>query len=494
MTRLLVLLVLITLPARAASAPGAGVVARLTHADAGRGLARPELVRRMAHRSRARRRRLLSTTDARPDPAVRARVLSGLGAGGGGSIVTNEYLVHLSVGTPPRPVALTLDTGSDLVWTQCAPCRDCFDQALRSWTPPRPPPTPRSPATRRGAARSRSPPAAAAAATGAASTPTTTATSRSPSASSRPTASPSVLPTTAVIMPPRVVVAVPSAAATSTEACFQANETGIAGFGRGQLSLPSQLNVTSFSYCFTSMFESTSSFVTLGGAPAAALHSHAHVVGEFRSTPLLRNPSQPSLYFLSLKAISVGSTRVPVPEHRLRSAAPTTIIDSGASITTLPEDVYEAVKAAFVAQVGMPPLAGAGGAGAVEGSALDLCFALPVTAALLRRWGRRPAVAVPALTLHLEGADWELPRASYVSEPFGLIAVDNPCTELAASSGCLRKLQKWCLSSVFDEYHRFAAAKARITDQRFMELFDISSLKHLTPFTLLTKACDRSIA
>ncbi|CAN6178853.1 unnamed protein product [Urochloa humidicola] len=47
--------------------------------------------------------------------------------------------------------------------------------------------------------------------------------------------------------------------------------------------------------------------------------------------------------------------------------------------------------------------------------------------------------------------------------------------------GCLRKLQKWCLSSVFDEYHRFAAAKARITDQRFMELFDVSSLNHLTP-------------
>ncbi|GKV24839.1 hypothetical protein SLEP1_g34394 [Rubroshorea leprosula] len=45
--------------------------------------------------------------------------------------------------------------------------------------------------------------------------------------------------------------------------------------------------------------------------------------------------------------------------------------------------------------------------------------------------------------------------------------------------GCLRKLQKWCLSSVFDEYQRFAAAKARVSDQRFMELFDVSSLKHL---------------
>ncbi|GMP53854.1 hypothetical protein CsSME_00019200 [Camellia sinensis var. sinensis] len=45
--------------------------------------------------------------------------------------------------------------------------------------------------------------------------------------------------------------------------------------------------------------------------------------------------------------------------------------------------------------------------------------------------------------------------------------------------GCFRKLQRWCLSSVFDEYQRFAAAKSRVSDQRFMELFDASSFKHL---------------
>ncbi|KAL4581366.1 hypothetical protein LXL04_017580 [Taraxacum kok-saghyz] len=43
--------------------------------------------------------------------------------------------------------------------------------------------------------------------------------------------------------------------------------------------------------------------------------------------------------------------------------------------------------------------------------------------------------------------------------------------------GCLRKMQRWSLLSIFDEYHRFAAAKARVSDQRFMELFDASSLK-----------------
>ncbi|XP_030471183.1 probable tyrosine-protein phosphatase DSP4 [Syzygium oleosum] len=44
--------------------------------------------------------------------------------------------------------------------------------------------------------------------------------------------------------------------------------------------------------------------------------------------------------------------------------------------------------------------------------------------------------------------------------------------------GCFRKLQRWCLSSIFDEYQRFAGTKARVSDQRFIELFDISSLKH----------------
>nr|XP_027086882.1 probable tyrosine-protein phosphatase DSP4 isoform X1 [Coffea arabica] len=43
--------------------------------------------------------------------------------------------------------------------------------------------------------------------------------------------------------------------------------------------------------------------------------------------------------------------------------------------------------------------------------------------------------------------------------------------------GCLRKLQRWCLTSIFDEYQRFAADKARVSDQRFIELFEISSLK-----------------
>ncbi|KAK8501968.1 hypothetical protein V6N13_023258 [Hibiscus sabdariffa] len=45
--------------------------------------------------------------------------------------------------------------------------------------------------------------------------------------------------------------------------------------------------------------------------------------------------------------------------------------------------------------------------------------------------------------------------------------------------GCLRKLQRWCLSSIFVEYQRFAAAKARVTDQRFIERFDVSNMNDI---------------
>eukprot|EP01117_Protostelium_nocturnum_P010444 TRINITY_DN3759_c0_g1_i1.p1 TRINITY_DN3759_c0_g1~~TRINITY_DN3759_c0_g1_i1.p1 ORF type:complete len:199 (-),score=63.50 TRINITY_DN3759_c0_g1_i1:226-822(-) len=39
--------------------------------------------------------------------------------------------------------------------------------------------------------------------------------------------------------------------------------------------------------------------------------------------------------------------------------------------------------------------------------------------------------------------------------------------------GCLRKVQKWSLTYIFDEYRRFAGTKVRILDQQFIELFNL---------------------
>jgi len=42
--------------------------------------------------------------------------------------------------------------------------------------------------------------------------------------------------------------------------------------------------------------------------------------------------------------------------------------------------------------------------------------------------------------------------------------------------GCLRKLQRWTHTSIFDEYRRFSHPKSRSMDQQFIELFDVSQV------------------
>ncbi|WFD44107.1 protein-tyrosine-phosphatase [Malassezia psittaci] len=38
--------------------------------------------------------------------------------------------------------------------------------------------------------------------------------------------------------------------------------------------------------------------------------------------------------------------------------------------------------------------------------------------------------------------------------------------------GCFRKLQKWNLSAILEEYRRFAGPKVRVMNEQFIELFD----------------------
>jgi tyrosine-protein phosphatase OCA1 len=38
--------------------------------------------------------------------------------------------------------------------------------------------------------------------------------------------------------------------------------------------------------------------------------------------------------------------------------------------------------------------------------------------------------------------------------------------------GCLRKFQRWNLTSILDEYRRYAGQKVRLLNEQFMELFD----------------------
>ena len=66
-----------------------------------------------------------------PSQDFQAPVISGLSMGSG------EYFIRVSVGTPPKSMYLVLDTGSDILWLQCAPCTNCYHQADAVFDPSR---------------------------------------------------------------------------------------------------------------------------------------------------------------------------------------------------------------------------------------------------------------------------------------------------------------------------------------------------------------------
>lgn len=64
-----------------------------------------------------------------PSQDFQAPVISGLSLGSG------EYFIRVSVGTPPRGMYLVMDTGSDILWLQCAPCVSCYHQCDEVFDP-----------------------------------------------------------------------------------------------------------------------------------------------------------------------------------------------------------------------------------------------------------------------------------------------------------------------------------------------------------------------
>ncbi|KAL6495583.1 hypothetical protein OROGR_030146 [Orobanche gracilis] len=61
--------------------------------------------------------------------AFSSHLISGIPFGMG------EYFARLGVGTPPTSVYRMLDTGSDVVWIQCSPCKNCYNQSDPIFSP-----------------------------------------------------------------------------------------------------------------------------------------------------------------------------------------------------------------------------------------------------------------------------------------------------------------------------------------------------------------------
>ncbi|CAN6289630.1 unnamed protein product [Urochloa humidicola] len=398
----------------AAAASGGAIRTQLTSADAGRGLTRRQLLRRMARRSKARAARLLmlSASSSSSSPATATAVP------GKGQATQTEYLISFGIGTPPQPVQATLDTGSDLVWTQCQPCPSCYAQSLPYYDPSLSATSANlpcgDPACRQLSLFS----------CGARDWGNGTCVYTYNYGDRTFTNGRLVADTFAFDGGDDTATAVPGLAfgcgLFDNNGPFSSNATGtgVAGFGRGALSLPSQLRVDNFSYCFTNVTGSAPSPVLLG-LPANLYGGDG--AATVQTTPLIQSPrAVPSFYYLSLRSIKVGSTRLPAPESAFalkRNGSGGTIIDSGTSVTMLPPLVYGLLHDAFVAQVDLPVT-----------NDEPLCFAVSGKK-------KNQTAAVPKLVLEFEGATLDLPRENYVFEMEDDGGQSNMCIAVGSSGG-----------------------------------------------------------
>ncbi|KAK4747433.1 hypothetical protein SAY87_014019 [Trapa incisa] len=137
---------------------------------------------------------------------------------------------------------------------------------------------------------------------------------------------------------------------------------GVAGFGRGTLSLPAQLSRLSptlgnrFSYCLVShSFDSDRvrrpSPLILGRYDSKQKKSSGEQDGgEFIYTRMLSNPKHPYFYCIGLEGISVGKKYIPAPPSLRavdRRGDGGMVVDSGTTFTMLPSNLYESVVAEF---------------------------------------------------------------------------------------------------------------------------------------------------
>ncbi|XP_068641612.1 aspartic proteinase nepenthesin-2 [Aristolochia californica] len=356
-----------------------GIRVDLIHIDAGKNYSKIQLLQRGIKRGHRRVEDLRASTSmvlAAEEGNENVQVPTHAGNG--------EYLMSISVGSPPLAYSAILDTGSDLIWTQCKPCQDCYKQPTPIFDPSKSSSFSKIPCT--------SPLCEA--------LPTSTCSENCEYVYSYGDYSSSqgiLASETFTFESSSNKVSVPKigfGCGKSNQGSGFAQGGGLVGLGRGPLSLISQLGSGKFSYCLTSIDDTNTSPLLFG---SLASINQTGVI----STPLIKNSAQPSFYYLSLEGISVGGNRLNIPKSTFELQSDGSggfIIDSGTTITYLEETGYKLVRKAFVDQLNLPVADD-------SSTGLDLCFSTP---------SGITSLAVPKLVFHFEGSDLDLPADNYM--------------------------------------------------------------------------------
>lgn len=359
----------------ASSTSGDGFRLTLTRVDsaAGASLTLAERIHRAARRSYSRKRAI------EPKRNVVAPVSYG------GEL---EYLVSFGIGSPALHVTAIVDTGSDLIWTQCIPCFEYIPQPSPFYYSSNSSSFSRIHCSNPFCNDQSSILSACASSEG--------DLCLYQASYGDETRSRGLLATESFHFGDG-----PSIGGVIFGCGFWnngtlSNSTGIVGMGRGRFSLPAQLNPPRFSYCFTPIDSSAPSYLFLGSK--ASLGRGGGSIGK---TPFITNPKTGSFYYLSLIGISLGGTRLPIPPSAFQlnpDGSNGTIIDSGSFLTTLNQPGYGVLRKELIKQVRLP-LEESPGLG------IDLCFSLK---------GRKSAPRMPELVFHFDGADMRFQRDKYM--------------------------------------------------------------------------------
>ncbi|XP_014506815.1 aspartic proteinase CDR1-like [Vigna radiata var. radiata] len=256
-----------------------------------------------------------------------------------------EFLVNYSVGTPPVQILGIVDTGSNFMWIQCQPCKNCYKEDKPIFNPS----TSRTYSTipcvaaeclsgkytfcnfnnRRHCAYKVSY-GDGSTSEGDFSWDTITLTSS--------------IEDVPVAFPKSVI-----GCGHNNVGLFDKESSGIVGLGNGPFSLPGQLKPktgATFSYCLTPLYEGDRkpSYLHFGDRGEVTIEGAV-------TTPLIINQARPSMYYVLMEAISVGSRRIVFPRYGNDGNI---FIDSGATITYLPYKVYSSLEREMVNAIRLP--------------------------------------------------------------------------------------------------------------------------------------------
>ncbi|MCO5592842.1 hypothetical protein L7F22_046845 [Adiantum nelumboides] len=322
-----------------------------------------------------------------------------------------QYFAELHIGTPAKPLALIIDSGSQLMWIQCQPCINCGPQASAYpiFDPARSSSYTNVMCNVPACADMDGGIAFSCADSGACEYKVSYGDN---SNSSGILAADTLTFTTASGTSK-------GASASSFElwkfvfGCgdnnvgieTHFNASGLMGLDRGPYSVISQLNVDVFSYCLPNRESSidVTGYLTFGrsdaNTSASASASASPANPSLQYTPMLQNSYSSFLshfYYLGLTGISINGQLLNIPLAALELDAETgmggTIIDSGTTLTTFVDEVYTVILTAFDSYVDASLKKVE-----LEEDNPALCYEVPLSK-------QKGAPVAPPVTLHFKGS------------------------------------------------------------------------------------------